>query len=340
MFGKVLIANRGEIALRVIRTCRSLGVKTAAIYSDADAGAPHVQAADEALRIGPSPVSESYLSIDRILAAARQSGADAIHPGYGFLSERPEFADACAAAGIVFIGPPLAAMRQLGDKVSARRLAETLDVPCAPGYHGEDQTPARLGQEAARIGLPLLIKAAAGGGGRGMRRVDRIEELHGALDAAAGEAIQAFGDGRVFLERLIEPARHVEVQILGDAHGKIVALGDRDCSLQRRHQKLVEEAPAPDLPDDVRRAMHEAAVRLARAAAYTNAGTVEFLVSGDRFFFLELNARLQVEHTVTEMVGWLDLVEWQLRIAAGEQLALPAAATIPRGHAIQARIYA
>ena len=359
MFGKILVANRGEIALRVMRTCRALGIKTVAVFSDADAGAPHAEAADEVVRIGPEPPDRSYLSIERILDAARRTQAEAIHPGYGFLSERAEFAAACAAAGLVFVGPSPEAMRELGDKVAARRLAEALGVPCAPGYHGDDQELKRLRKEAERIGTPLLIKAAAGGGGRGMRRVDRLDDLPAALDAAGHEAKQAFGDGRVFLERLVEPARHVEVQILADQHGTVVALGDRDCSIQRRHQKLVEEAPAPDLSEELRAAMHAAAVRLARAAHYTNAGTVEFLVSSGRFAFLEVNARLQVEHTVTELVTGLDLVEWQFRVAAGASLDDALRVDEGRktkdgwgggdssfvlrpssGHAVQARIYA
>ena len=338
MFRKILVANRGEIALRIIRTCARLGVGTVAVYSDADRDAPHVLAADEAVGIGPPDPAASYLCVPRLLAAAGETGAEAIHPGYGFLSERPDFADACARAGLVFIGPPGTVMRRLGDKIEARRLARREGVPVVPGYEGDDQTDARLAAEAERLGLPLLIKAAAGGGGRGMRRVERLDDLSAALSAARREAEQAVGDGRVLLERFVSPARHVEVQVFGDTHGQVLAVGDRECSAQRRHQKLLEEAPAPCLPDAVRAALHAAAARLARAAAYVNAGTLEFLVCGDEFYFLEANTRLQVEHTVTEMVTGLDLVEWQVRIAAGERLA--PAAPVTRGHAFEARIYA
>jgi 3-methylcrotonyl-CoA carboxylase alpha subunit len=339
VFSKLLIANRGEIAVRVMRTCRRLGIRTVAVYSDADAHALHVRCADEAVRVGPAPASESYLRMDRILDSARRSGAEAVHPGYGFLSENPEFAQACLDAGLIWVGPSPEAMRRLGDKAKAKALAEQVSVPILPGYHGPDQDASTLASQAERLGYPVLIKASAGGGGRGMRIIERPEAFGEALEAAHREAIASFGDGRVLLERYLARPRHVEVQVLGDTHGNLVHLGERECSIQRRHQKLIEESPSVAVNPPLRQAMGEAAVRLAGAAGYTNAGTVEFLLDEQpkKFFFLEVNARLQVEHPVTEFLTGLDLVEQQLRVACGELLSLT-----PRleGHAIEVRVVA
>ncbi len=332
---KLLIANRGEIALRIIRSARLMGLKTVAVYSEADSGSAHVAAADEAWRIGPAEAALSYLNIEAIIAAAKSSGADAIHPGYGFLSERPEFARAVTRAGIIFVGPPAEVMAALGDKLAARRLASETGVPIVPGSEIGDADSAR--SFAAQAGFPILVKAVAGGGGRGMRVIADQSQLEGALEAAAREAIAAFGDGRLFLEKYLARPRHVEVQVMGDEHGKVVALGERECSIQRRHQKIIEESPAPGLPDATREEMTAAAIRLARAAGYRSAGTVEFLVEGNRFYFLEVNARLQVEHPVTELRFGCDLVAEQLRIAAGGRVAEPHP---PRGAAIECRIYA
>ena len=332
---KLLIANRGEIALRIIRSARVLGIKTVAVYSEADAGAAHVAAADDARLIGPPDPAGSYLNIDAIIAAAQAAGADAIHPGYGFLSERPEFARAVEAHGMVFVGPPADVMAALGDKVAARRIAIGVGVPVVPGVDTGDLAAAR--KFAAEVGFPVLVKAAAGGGGRGMRVVADAAGLETALEAAAREAQAAFGDGRVFLEKYLARPRHIEIQILGDHHGSVAALGERECSIQRRHQKIIEESPAPGLPAAVRDRIIEAALTLARAAGYRNAGTAEFLVDGDSFYFLEINARLQVEHPVTELRFGCDLVADQLRIAAGERVADPPA---PRGCAIECRINA
>ncbi len=341
MFASVLVANRGEIALRVMRTCRRLGIRTIAVASDADWDAPHVHAADEAVRIGAGPAAESYLRADAILDAARATGADAVHPGYGFLSERAEFAEACEAAGLAWIGPPAAAMRRLGDKARAKALAETSGVPVLPGYHGEAATDEDLAAQAAGIGYPLLVKASAGGGGRGMRVVREAGGLSEALAAARREAAASFGDDRLLLERYVERPRHVEVQVLGDAHGALVHLGERECSVQRRHQKLIEESPSPAVSPETRAAMGEAALRLARAAGYRNAGTVEFLLDeAGAFFFLEVNARLQVEHPVTEAVTGLDLVEQQLRVAAGEPLGFTQDDVRLDGHAMELRVVA
>ncbi|GBD43673.1 Acetyl-/propionyl-coenzyme A carboxylase alpha chain [bacterium HR40] len=341
MFRSLLVANRGEIACRIFRTCQRLGIRTIAVFSDADRDAPHVRAADVAVRIGPPPAADSYLRIDRILEAARRTGAEAIHPGYGFLSERPAFARAVRDAGLVFVGPSPEAMELLGAKDTARRLAVEAGVPILPGYDGELQDEGVLQQQARAIGLPLLIKAAAGGGGRGMRRVERLEDLAEALAAARREAEAAFGDGRLLLERRLEAPRHVEVQVFGDGRGGALHLFERDCSLQRRHQKIVEEAPAPGLDEATRAALGEAAVTLVRHARYANAGTVEFLVDGSgRFFFIEMNTRLQVEHPVTEAITGLDLVEWQLRLAAGESLPLSQEDVRCHGHAFEARVYA
>ena len=350
-FRRVLIANRGEIAVRIIRACRELGLETVAVFSDADAGATHTRLADQAIRIGPAAPTESYLSIDALLDAATQSGAEAVHPGYGFLAERAEFARRIVAAGLTFVGPAADAIEALGDKLHARRLAREAGVPVVPGTLEPAATdrPDQLESvvaEARTVGFPLLVKAAAGGGGRGMRRVERAEDLPVALMEGSREARDAFGDGRVYLEREIAPARHVEVQLLGDASGRIVAVGERDCSLQRRHQKLVEEAPAPGLTPVERVALHAMAVKVATAAGLTNAATCEFLLEPDgQFRFLEVNTRLQVEHGITELVSGLDIVREQLFLAAGRPLsddALAAArrAAEPEGHAIEVRISA
>ena len=343
---KLLVANRGEIACRIFDTCRALGIETVAVYSDADARAKHVREADAAVHIGPAPASESYLKVDAILAAAKATGADAIHPGYGFLSENADFAEAVVAAGLIWVGPPPAAIRAMGPKDEAKRIAEEAGVPVLPGYRGEAQDLKTLSAAAKDIGFPLLIKAVAGGGGRGIRLVTKASELKGELESAVREAEAAFGDGRVMLEKLVAQPRHIEVQVFGDRHGNVVHLYERDCSLQRRRQKVIEEAPAQGMPEAVRAAMTEAAVKLAQAVKYEGAGTVEFIVDGskplaeDTFWFLEMNTRLQVEHPVTEMVTGTDLVAWQLRVAGGETLPL-AQADIPlHGHAIEARICA
>lgn len=334
---KVLVANRGEIACRVIAACRELGLHSVAVHSEADRDALHVRLADEAVAIGPAPPAESYLDIERLLGAARASGADALHPGYGFRSESPALAEACAEAGLVFIGPGAEAIRRMGDKRAARALAREAGVAVVPGFEGE---PHEALAAAAGVGFPLLVKAAMGGGGKGMQRVDRGEDLGAALEAAARVAGSAFGDRSVYLERLLEGARHVEVQVLGDGRGNALHVYERECSLQRRHQKVIEESPAPGLTPELRAALGEAAVALARRAQYLSAGTCEFLLAPDgRFFFLEMNTRIQVEHPVTEMVTGVDLVKAQLAIAAGG--ALPDPATIqPRGHAVEARVTA
>jgi len=332
---KLLIANRGEIAIRIIRTARVMGIRTVAVYSEADMHSAHVAAADEARLIGPAEAAKSYLNIDAVIKAARESGADAIHPGYGFLSERAEFARAAQAAGIIFVGPRAEVMAKLGDKIAARRIAAAANVPVVPGLETIDAAAAR--DFAARVGFPVLVKAAAGGGGRGMRVVDSLANLEAALDAAGREATAAFGDGRVFLEKYLARPRHIEVQFLGDEQGNVVALGERECSIQRRHQKVIEESPAPGLSDATRDAIIDAALRLARAADYTNAGTAEFLVDGDGFYFLEVNARLQVEHPITEIRFGCDLVGEQLNVAMGRRVSTPIG---PRGCAIECRIYA
>jgi len=341
-FSKILVANRGEIACRVMRTARALGYRTVAVFSDADAGAPHVQLADEALRIGAPPAAASYLNAAAVIDAARRSGADAVHPGYGFLSENAAFAQACADAGLVFIGPPPAAIAAMGDKARAKERMRAANVPCAPGWSGAQQDDAALAAEAARLGLPLLVKAVAGGGGRGMRLVRHSDELAEALAGARREAQSAFGDGTLMLERLIENGRHIEVQVLADAHGHAIHLGERDCTAQRRRQKVIEESPSPVVDAAMRDAMGRDAVAAALAVGYVGAGTVEFIVDGGlrQHYFLEMNTRLQVEHPVTECVTGLDLVEWQLRIAAGEPLALQQHDVRTQGHAIEARLYA
>ena len=341
MFSKLLIANRGEIACRIARTARRLGIRTVAVYSDADAHAAHVAACDEAVHVGGPRPQDSYLRGDVILEAARRTGSQAIHPGYGFLSENAEFAAACARAGLVFVGPPPAAIAAMGSKSAAKALMEKAGVPLTPGYHGERQEPDYLLSEAGRIGFPVLIKAVSGGGGKGMRRVDRADDFAAALASCRREAAASFGDERVLVERYVQPARHVEIQVFGDGQGNCVHLFERDCSVQRRHQKVIEEAPAPGMTPDRRRRMGEAAVAAARAVNYTGAGTVEFIAAPDgEFYFMEMNTRLQVEHPVTEMITGLDLVEWQLRVAAGEALPMRQEQLVIHGHAIEARIYA
>jgi 3-methylcrotonyl-CoA carboxylase alpha subunit len=340
MIRSLLVANRGEIACRIFRTARRMGIRTIAVYSDADASALHVREADEAVRIGPAAAAESYLDIQAILRAARVSGAEAIHPGYGFLSENGPFAQACLDAGLVFVGPPPAAIAAMGSKSVAKASVRAAGVPVLPGYDGEQQDIDHLEARALEAGLPLIVKAAAGGGGKGMRVVHAKEELRGALTGARRLAESAFGDGTLLIERYLPAPRHIEVQVFADAHGNCVHLGDRDCSVQRRHQKLIEEAPAPGLPHPVREALHAAGVLIARNIGYRSAGTVEFLFDGTDFYFLEMNTRLQVEHTVTEAVTGLDLVEWQLRVAAGEPLPLTQSQVSCSGHAIEARVCA
>jgi 3-methylcrotonyl-CoA carboxylase alpha subunit len=341
MFKKILIANRGEIACRVIKTARRLGIRTVAVYSAADAGARHVRLADEAICIGPPAPKESYLVIQRIIDAARSTGAQAIHPGYGFLSENEGFAKACADNGIVFIGPPVAAIHAMGSKSEAKKLMEAAGVPLTPGYHGDNQDAGFLRQQAERIGYPVLIKAAAGGGGKGMRVVAKSEEFPDALDSCKREASSSFGDDHVLIEKYLQRPRHIEFQIFADAHGNCVHLFERDCSVQRRHQKVLEEAPAPGMTPERRAAMGKAAVDAAKAVGYVGAGTVEFIVDqGGTFYFMEMNTRLQVEHPVTEMITGLDLVEWQLKVGAGETLPLTQEQVVIRGHALEARIYA
>jgi 3-methylcrotonyl-CoA carboxylase alpha subunit len=340
MFAKLLIANRGEIACRIIRTARRMGIATVAVYSDADAAALHVAMADEAVRIGPPAPRESYLRGDAILAAARETGAGAIHPGYGFLSENADFAAACAAAGIVFVGPPAAAIRAMGGKSQAKALMEAAGVPLVPGYHGAAQDFDTLQNEAAKIGFPVLVKASAGGGGKGMRIVTEPADLWDGIAAAKREAASAFGDDRVLIERYLTRPRHIEIQVFADSHGNVVSLFERDCSLQRRHQKVMEEAPAPGLSPAIRAEMGAAAVAAARAVGYVGAGTVEFISEGGAFHFMEMNTRLQVEHPVTEAITGLDLVEWQLRVAAGAALPWRQSDLAITGHAIEARLYA
>ena len=345
MIQTLLIANRGEIACRVMRTARRLGIRTVAVYSEADAEAPHVRMADEAVLLGPAPASESYLVADKIIAAAKETGADAIHPGYGFLSESAAFAEACAANDIIFVGPPAQAIRAMGLKDQAKALMEEASVPVTPGYHGDNQDPELLADAAETIGYPVLIKAVAGGGGKGMRKVDKAEDFAAALDSCKRESSKSFGDDRVLIEKFIVNPRHIEVQVFGDSRGRVVHMFERDCSLQRRHQKVIEEAPAPGMTPGVRAAMCSAAVNAAKAVNYVGAGTVEFIVDGsgplreDGFFFMEMNTRLQVEHPVTEMVTGLDLVELQLKIAAGGSVPEQGAIHLD-GHAMEARLYA
>ncbi len=346
MFRTLLIANRGEIACRIMRTAARMGIRTVAVYSDADEHAAHVALADQAVRLGPAPAAESYLRADAILAAAKQTGAEAIHPGYGFLSENADFAEACAAAGIVFVGPPASAIRAMGLKDRAKELMQKAGVAVVPGYLGDNQSTDHLAKEAGKIGYPVLIKAVAGGGGKGMRRVDDAKDFKAALEGAQREAQSAFGEARVLIEKYVTRPRHVEVQVFADSHGNAVHLFERDCSLQRRHQKVIEEATAPGMPEKMRAAMGEAAVKAAKAVGYTGAGTIEFIADAsdglkpDRFWFMEMNTRLQVEHPVTEAVAGIDLVEWQLRVAAGEKLPKSQKELKPHGHAMEARLYA
>src|SRR5580692_10322159 len=346
MFTKILIANRGEIACRVAATARRMGIKTVAVYSEADASAKHVAVCDEAVLIGPPAAKESYLRADKIIEVALAAGAESIHPGYGFLSENAEFAEACAEAGIVFVGPPPTAIRAMGLKNAAKALMQKAGVPVVPGYHGDNQSPKFLKEKAYEIGYPILIKAIAGGGGKGMRRVDAHVDFDAALESAIREAQAAFGDGRVLIEKYIASPRHIELQVFADTHGGCVHLFERDCSAQRRHQKVVEECPAPGLPEETRAAMANAATEAALAAGYVGAGTVEFIADPSRglkpsdFYFLEMNTRLQVEHPVTEAVTGLDLVEWQFRVAAGEPLPLKQSEIACAGAAIEARVYA
>ncbi len=341
----LLIANRGEIACRVIRTARKMGIATVAVYSDADAGSAHVAMADRAVRIGPAPARESYLRGDVILAAAKETGADAIHPGYGFLSENAEFAEACAKAGVIFVGPPPNAIRAMGLKDRAKALMAKAGVAVVPGYLGDEQSPEHLAKEAGKVGYPVLIKAVAGGGGKGMRKVEAAGDFSGALESAKREARSSFGDDRVLIEKYVSRPRHIEVQVFADSHGEAVYLFERDCSLQRRHQKVIEEAPAPGMPEKMRAAMGEAAVKAAKAVGYVGAGTVEFIadasegLKADRFWFMEMNTRLQVEHPVTEAITGTDLVEWQLRVASGEKLPKAQKDLHIDGHALEVRLY-
>jgi acetyl/propionyl-CoA carboxylase alpha subunit len=341
---RLLIANRGEIALRIIRACRELGIETVAVYSDADDGAPHMLAADAAVHLGPSPAPESYLNVGRLLAAAAQSGADAIHPGYGFLSERAHFARACADAGLIFVGPSADAIERMGSKVGARELMQQAGVPVVPGETPTDQSDDAIARAVDAIGLPALIKPSAGGGGIGMKVIRAQSDVRESVQQARREAVAAFGDGTLYVERLVERPRHVEIQVFADHHGHVVHLFERECSVQRRHQKTIEESPCPVLTEPVRAQMGAAAVAAARAAGYTNAGTVEFLLDGSgdraRFFFLEMNTRLQVEHPVTECVTGVDLVRAQLLVASGEPLPWTQDDLSQRGHAIECRIYA
>ena len=341
LFSKILIANRGEIAVRLMRACREMGIASVAVYSEADAKALHTLTADEAVLIGEAEASQSYLNMERILAAAKETGAEAIHPGYGFLAENADFAQAVADAGLVFIGPSPDAMRAMGDKAAARALMEKAGVPLVPGYQGKDDDKA-LETAAEEIGYPILLKAAAGGGGKGMRIVESAKDLQEAIGSARREAQNAFSDARLIVEKYVSNARHIEIQILADSHGNTLHLFERECSIQRRHQKIIEETPSPLLDDELREAMGNAAVAAAQAVDYVNAGTVEFIVDPDtrQFYFLEMNTRLQVEHPITEMLTGLDLAQWQIRIAAGEKLPLSQNELSRRGHAIECRLYA
>ena len=341
MIRRLLVANRGEIVCRIARTARRLGVTTIAVYSDADRNAQHVRAADEAYHLGPAAAAMSYLHIDKLIALAKRVGADAVHPGYGFLSENAQFAQACHDAGLIFVGPPASAIKAMGSKSASKAAMAAVGVPVAPGYHGDEQTPQRLAAEAARVGFPLIIKASAGGGGKGMQVVNSAAEVAAAVESAQRLARTAFGDDRLLMERYFPKARHVEVQIFADSHGQTLSLFDRDCSVQRRHQKIIEEAPAPGLRAEVRASMAQAAVKSAQAVGYIGAGTVEFLVDdAQNFYFMEMNTRLQVEHPVTELITGIDLVEWQLRIAQGEPVPRTQAEITRRGFAVEARLYA
>jgi acetyl/propionyl-CoA carboxylase alpha subunit len=344
MIRRLLIANRGEIALRIVRACREMNVESVAVYSEVDRTAPHVNAADRSVAIGPAPPAESYLATTKLIEAAREAGADAIHPGYGFLSERAAFAHACEKAGLIFVGPPSDVLARIGSKIEARRLMQSIGVPVVPGETPDDQSDAGVRRAVLRVGLPALVKASAGGGGKGMRRDGSSDDILEAVDSARREATVAFGDGTLYVERLIERPKHIEVQVFGDRHGGIVHLFERECSVQRRHQKLIEESPSPSLTPGLRSRMTDAAVAAATAAAYRNAGTVEFLLEGSgdaaRFYFLEMNARLQVEHPVTELVVGVDLVRAQLMVAGGERLPWTPTSLSQRGHAVEARVYA
>ena len=340
MIRRLLVANRGEIAVRIIRACRELGIESVAVYSEADARSPHVLAADRAIAIGPAPASQSYLSIQKLIDAARVAEVDAVHPGYGFLSENAAFADACARAGVMFVGPPAGVIAQMGSKIDARRLVAAVGVPVVPGETPDDQSDAGIRRAIEAVGLPALVKASAGGGGKGMRRIISARDIDEAVQAARREALAAFGDGTLYVERLVERPRHVEVQVFADAHGHVVHLFERDCSTQRRHQKVIEESPSPAVSPDLRARITDAAVAAARAANYRNAGTIEFLVDGESFYFLEMNTRLQVEHPVTELLTGRDLVRAQLLVADGEPLPWTQDEIAPRGHAIEARVYA
>lgn len=335
---KVLIANRGEIAVRVARACRELGIASVGVYSEADRSSPHVSSTDEAVFIGPAEASKSYLDVDRLLDACRSSGADSVHPGYGFLAENADFASRVEAAGLKFIGPPAAAIREMGDKTAARTRMTQSGVPVVPGSQTPNATVAEATESADQVGYPVLLKAAAGGGGKGMRLVEQPSEMRRAFEAACREAGQAFGNDQVYVERYLENPRHIEVQVLADVYGTTLQLGERECSIQRRHQKLIEEAPAPDLSPDLRNRLGEVACAAARAVDYVGAGTVEFLLQDGEFYFLEMNTRIQVEHTVTELVTGVDIVQWQLRIASGERISLPGSSVEPSGHAIECRI--
>src|SRR5450432_4025391 len=339
-FRTLLIANRGEIACRVIRTAKAMGLRTVAVYSEADLGAMHVAMADEAVLLGPARARDSYLNIDRVIAAARQSGAEAVHPGYGFLSESAEFAQACADAGLVFVGPTAAMIAAMGSKSGSKMLMEKAGVPLVPGYHGEAQDEAVLAKAAGKVGFPVLVKASAGGGGRGMRVVNSAAELAAAITSAKREAKAAFGDDRMLIEKYVQNPRHIEVQIIGDSHGNLLSLFERECTLQRRHQKVIEEAPSPTLDATGREAVCAAARKAAGAVNYVGAGTIEFVSDGKDVFFIEMNTRLQVEHPVTELITGIDLVEWQLRVAFGEKLPLTQDEIKLNGHAIEARVYA
>jgi propionyl-CoA carboxylase alpha chain len=340
-FKKILVANRGEIALRVMRTCRAMGISTVAVYSDFDSRSPHTRSADEAVHIGPSPAKDSYLNIEKLLDAAKRTSAEAIHPGYGFLSENAEFAEACSSAGITFIGPSPDCIRKMGSKVFAREQMALSKIPVVPGYHTDDQTTENLIKCAEKVGMPVLVKASAGGGGKGMRTIRTLSEIRESIDAARREAEKAFGDGTLFLERFVERARHVEVQIIGDTHGNLVHLFERECSVQRRHQKIIEESPSPALSAETRRQICDAAVKAGREIGYTNAGTVEFVIDSDgQFYFIEVNTRLQVEHPVTEMVTGFDLVRLQIEVAEGRRLQFAQEDVKQKGHAIEARLNA
>jgi acetyl-CoA carboxylase biotin carboxylase subunit len=340
MFKKVLVANRAEIAVRVMRACQEMGIRTVAVYSDVDSEAPHVQMADESVNIGAPAPSESYLNIDKILAAAKGAGAEAIHPGYGFLSENPEFARRCQEEGLAFIGPKAEVIHRMGNKVEAKKVMAAAGVPTIPGYSGPMDDGTRLAIECDKIGYPVIVKAAAGGGGKGMHIVEAESHLASAVETARREALSAFGDDSVFIEKYLAETRHIEIQVLGDHHGNVIHLFERECSIQRRHQKVIEETPSPALNQKLRERMGLAGVMAAKAVGYTNAGTCEFMFSGGQFYFLEMNTRLQVEHAITEATTGVDIVKWQIRIAAGEELTLSQSEITQRGHAIECRIYA